>query len=860
MKRFLNRSIVATVMTLGLYACGGGGGGSGGEQQVKEPTTPPQAVVNQAPTIEAIPVQSVNENNTITITSIANDADGTVTSYLWEQTSGVDVILSDTNTASVSLTAPEIGEHVTITLKLTVTDNDGTTFTANVNVEIKDIPNQAPTIEAIASEGKRSLVWDNGEEYTLFYGIVGEDHNRFSTIQSITSPYSIDWLDIWFEEYEFHLQDEDGNTVASTTLIDSSFSLPKETYVAGNDMTSSDSSSPDSSLIINDRYLYTVGNFGSNHGDLGKGDFFNVYDLLATDGIENIYNYKDVRSPNRIWHFANYVLVTTPNENSVLFNIENPANPIYVKEIEELNVIGFNNNYLFSLSSEPMHIDVLEVNSGELTVIETINTGVGLPEGETKVLSKDDATWLIIESTNTSIYPITNDIVIGQPLTIESNAYLHSQDISNNYLIFKSYNNTNNVFIVDISDPSSPSLALNTTIQNSVQGGLKSLRISNNTLYAIGEMEIVAFDLSNINELSVIGRQHIKDQDMHIKLMGEKFISLNSYEQEIRLYDLNIKQDRPSVDMTFYKTNYPASRIIEVDNNIAIISNSAGLSSCSGGNGNCYSDNYDTTNSGMNIYSNGLENAPVNIYFEPNNPVTPAIVVNNRLYALDDEKISIFDVTDIQSPILLGSESCCSKNVSSRMNFNSIGNIVLFNYINGLLLFDADEPNQVGALERYHPNSGFNGGGTFGDKLILTERTAVNILDLSSPDNISFSTGAQGYIYGVSSAENGVFVGSQFNPYGNESSDSIIYFFENGVLNERSTLKSGFVFMKTISNEHIVYVTLKGLVVVNVSDPYSPKTVLTSTLPVKKFITAKIIGTTLYMGAIDGVLTIEMPE
>jgi hypothetical protein len=107
---------------------------------------------NQEPTANAGSDQTVNEGDTVSLDgSGSSDPDGTVESYSWTQTAGTQVTLDDASSATPSFTAPDVGaDGETLTLELTVTDNDGATSTADtVNVEVSNvIVNQEPTANA----------------------------------------------------------------------------------------------------------------------------------------------------------------------------------------------------------------------------------------------------------------------------------------------------------------------------------------------------------------------------------------------------------------------------------------------------------------------------------------------------------------------------------------------------------------------------------------------------------------------------------------------------------------------------------------------------------------------------------------
>jgi len=80
------------------------------------------------PTADAGPDQMIAEGGaTVTLDGGGSfDPDGTITAYLWVQTDGPDVILSDVTAVDPTFTAPDQGP-ATLTFELTVTDNDGLT-------------------------------------------------------------------------------------------------------------------------------------------------------------------------------------------------------------------------------------------------------------------------------------------------------------------------------------------------------------------------------------------------------------------------------------------------------------------------------------------------------------------------------------------------------------------------------------------------------------------------------------------------------------------------------------------------------------------------------------------------------------
>jgi hypothetical protein len=89
------------------------------------------------------------------------DNDGTITSYLWEQTAGPTVTLSNALTATATFDAPSVTANTPLTFNLTVTDNDGATAEDTVVVTVKNV-NQLPT----ANAGQDKTV-NEGDRVTL---------------------------------------------------------------------------------------------------------------------------------------------------------------------------------------------------------------------------------------------------------------------------------------------------------------------------------------------------------------------------------------------------------------------------------------------------------------------------------------------------------------------------------------------------------------------------------------------------------------------------------------------------------------------------------------------------------------------
>ena len=95
------------------------------------------ACAPNAPIANAGDDQTVNSGNTITLDgSGSQDTDGTIASYLWTQTAGSTVSLSQNNVIKPTFLAPAVSEATTLTFQLTVTDNSGLTSTDTVDITV----------------------------------------------------------------------------------------------------------------------------------------------------------------------------------------------------------------------------------------------------------------------------------------------------------------------------------------------------------------------------------------------------------------------------------------------------------------------------------------------------------------------------------------------------------------------------------------------------------------------------------------------------------------------------------------------------------------------------------------------------
>lgn len=118
---------------------------------------------DDAPTADAGPDQTVDENTLVTLDGTAStDPEGQPLTYRWKQVGGPPVNLSDRNIAEPSFTAPDLVANTDLTFRLVV--SDGNTKSANTVIITVEADNDAPSANAgpDQSVAKNSLVTLDG--------------------------------------------------------------------------------------------------------------------------------------------------------------------------------------------------------------------------------------------------------------------------------------------------------------------------------------------------------------------------------------------------------------------------------------------------------------------------------------------------------------------------------------------------------------------------------------------------------------------------------------------------------------------------------------------------------------------------
>ena len=136
-------------------------------------------VPNQSPTISSITGDTtINEGASGTLTGIASDSDGNISSYLWSVDDTSTITITTGDAAILRYTASQVSSDTQVTFTLTVTDDDGATASATYDVTVNNVPvpNQSPTISSITGD----TTINEGASGTLT-GIASDSDGTIST-------------------------------------------------------------------------------------------------------------------------------------------------------------------------------------------------------------------------------------------------------------------------------------------------------------------------------------------------------------------------------------------------------------------------------------------------------------------------------------------------------------------------------------------------------------------------------------------------------------------------------------------------------------------------------------------------------
>jgi len=103
--------------------------------------------VNAVPTVSAGLDKITNELELVVLTAAANDSDGSIITYQWQQTAGPGVAMLNANTEIMGFYAPRLKQQAVLSFRLTVTDNETASVFDDVRVTVNPV-NTLPVAHA----------------------------------------------------------------------------------------------------------------------------------------------------------------------------------------------------------------------------------------------------------------------------------------------------------------------------------------------------------------------------------------------------------------------------------------------------------------------------------------------------------------------------------------------------------------------------------------------------------------------------------------------------------------------------------------------------------------------------------------
>ena len=146
--------------------------------------------VNQVPVVNSVPDQSVYAGAAVTLTLRASDLDGSVVSYLWEQTDGAVVSLLGAAGPSAVFRAPSVTVDEVLTFRVTVTDDGGATASDEVKVRVTTAGMAADGFSSVSAGGRHTCaIRRTGEVVCWGYNEHGESVAPTGTFISVSAGY-----------------------------------------------------------------------------------------------------------------------------------------------------------------------------------------------------------------------------------------------------------------------------------------------------------------------------------------------------------------------------------------------------------------------------------------------------------------------------------------------------------------------------------------------------------------------------------------------------------------------------------------------------------------------------------------------
>lgn len=204
-----------------LSACGGGG--DSGSSSPAPVTSNPSPASNVAPIIDDMAAQTVFERGQFSFTASASDSDGSINNQSWVQKSGMEVVNTTIDGASLSFKAPSVVETQTVVFTFLATDDDAAESQKDLTITIDAFANI--TDVSIPDVALKSCINDLGESdpARADVGLFDEDSQLSCANRGITD---LTGLEVFKDATQLVLSDNqivDLTPIANLTKVHSLF-------------------------------------------------------------------------------------------------------------------------------------------------------------------------------------------------------------------------------------------------------------------------------------------------------------------------------------------------------------------------------------------------------------------------------------------------------------------------------------------------------------------------------------------------------------------------------------------------------------------------------------------------------------
>ena len=154
-------------------------------------------VNNLLPTISFIAQQSLNEKTALVLSADLTDIDGEISTIIWSQVSGKALTLTNTDSASVTINAPQVKQDEVAQLKLTIVDDTGDSSEQLIDFTLSN------THHNIVLAGTANVNGTFLKEADIEFSIKGQS---FTTTTDVDGNYSLEIdVDVANEFYNYQL-------------------------------------------------------------------------------------------------------------------------------------------------------------------------------------------------------------------------------------------------------------------------------------------------------------------------------------------------------------------------------------------------------------------------------------------------------------------------------------------------------------------------------------------------------------------------------------------------------------------------------------------------------------------------------